>query len=94
MKEELPQRLREISETVDDWNAPICARVDLIEAAKELEHLRDSTSSKECSFKLEMMNPRSLEWDLVCNIGNDYSMSSEIYLDQGQYRIVLVNGKD
>ena len=38
--EELPQRLREIAETTDDWNAPIGARVDLIEAAKELERLR------------------------------------------------------
>lgn len=41
MQEQLPARLREIAKTVDDWNAPLCASVDLIEAAKEIERLRN-----------------------------------------------------
>ena len=41
MINELPQRLRDIAETVDDWNAPLGARVDLLEAAREIERLKN-----------------------------------------------------
>jgi hypothetical protein len=37
---DLPERLRRIAETVDDWNAPIMAKDDLTRAADEIERLR------------------------------------------------------
>ncbi len=37
LQDQLPARLREISATVDDWAAPICAKVDLREAARLIE---------------------------------------------------------
>jgi hypothetical protein len=40
---DLPERLRRIAETVDDWNAPITARDDLTRAADEIERLRAMT---------------------------------------------------
>lgn len=41
MNSELPQRMRDIAETVDDWNAPLCANADLHAAAREIERLRE-----------------------------------------------------
>ena len=40
MIDDLPVRLRVIAESVDDWDVPLGARVDLLAAARELERLR------------------------------------------------------
>lgn len=45
MNSELPQRMREIAETVDDWNAPLCAKVDLHAAAREIGKLQKENKS-------------------------------------------------
>ena len=38
-REELPARLRAIGDSAPDWLAPLCAKVDCYDAARELERL-------------------------------------------------------
>lgn len=54
-QEELPERLRTIAEYVDEWNFPLCARVDLLESAKEIERLHQLESEIN---KKDFQNPK------------------------------------
>jgi hypothetical protein len=58
---DLPERLRAIAETVDDWNAPIMAKDDLTRAADEIERLRAWIRDRRANVEQIAKDHRAME---------------------------------